>query len=314
MRGTPLEPDAYAAAVLESVPEIGKIASIDSRIIANLDSSDMGPPQWIELIKTVVEARDHYDGVVIVHGTDTMSYSASALAFALDPLDIPVVFTGAQRPLASLRTDARRNLADAVEVATRDIPEVGICFDGLLLRGCRATKSNVREYRAFASPGTEPLARLGVDVALSPTIRRPEGEFDARPVFDDRVMLIHVTPALSPQILGHIMERDADRLRGVVLGAFGLGTVPTTYTPLAPVVADAVDAGIEVLVVTQSSGRVELGLYQNSRPLQEAGAISGGGMRYEAATTKLMHALARFEDHDELRTYLESDIVGEMGA
>ncbi len=313
MKGTPLEPDAYASAVLESVPEIGEIAELDSEIVANLDSSDMGPIQWVDLINRIEAAKDECDGVVIVHGTDTMAYTASALAFGLDPLDMPVILTGAQRPLAALRTDARRNLADAVDLATREICEVGICFDGLLLRGCCSMKSNVREYRAFDSPGVEPLARLGVDVSFSESMRKSAGPLQTHPMFDERVMLVHVTPALSPELLRHTLSASRDQLRGIVLGAFGLGTVPRQTHALAPVIADAVDDGLEVLVVTQSAGRVELGLYQNSRPLEAAGAIAGGAMRYEAATVKLMHALARFEDRDERRDYLKRNVAGEMG-
>jgi L-asparaginase len=312
MVGDPLEPGTYAAHLLEAVPEMSQIAYVDLDIVCNLDSSDVGPDQWIELAQRIDKGReDGYDGFVVVHGTDTMAYTASALAFCLSGLDRPVVLTGAQRPLAALRTDARRNLADAVELATRDIPEVGICFDGLLLRGCRTTKSNARDYRAFESPGCEPLARLGVDVDLGAHIRRPALPFDIHPRFDPNVVCVQLTPAIQPAILEAITH--APGLRGLVLVAFGLGTAPTTFYPVADALSEAIGRGLEVIVVSQSLGPVDLALYKNSRALADAGALSGGRLRVEAAVTKLMHALALYPtDRAARRRYLSWNVAGEL--
>jgi L-asparaginase len=311
MRGDPLEPGAYAASLLESVPEMSKIAELDMDIVCNLDSSDLGPDQWTDLARRIDAGRERYDGFVIVHGTDTMAYTASALAFSLAGLDRPVVLTGAQRPLSALRTDARRNLADAVDLATRDIPEVGICFDGLLMRGCRTTKSNARDYRAFESPGCEPLARLGVAIDIGDHIRRPAQPFEANPRFDANVLVIQLTPAMQPALLDAITH--APGLRGIVLVAFGLGTAPTTFHPIADVLREAVDRGLEVVVVSQSLGPVDLMLYKNSRSLAEAGCLSGGRLRVEAAATKLMHALALHPtDRAARRRYLAWNVAGEL--
>jgi L-asparaginase len=311
MKGDPLEPGSYAATLLESVPEMLKIAQVEMEIVCNLDSSDLGPAQWSALAQRIDAGRERYDGFVVVHGTDTMAYTASALAFCLSGLDRPVVLTGAQRPLAALRTDARRNLADAVDLATRDIPEVGICFDGLLLRGCRTTKSNARDYRAFESPGCEPLARLGVDIDLGAHIRRPAQPFDANPCFDPSVLCLQLTPAIQPALLEAITK--APGLKGLVLVAFGLGTAPTTFHPIAPALKEAIEAGLEVVVVSQSLGPVDLTLYKNSQALAEAGALSGGRLRVEAATTKLMHALALHPtDRAARRRYLAWNVAGEL--
>src|SRR5579862_8694524 len=176
-RPAPLAPDIYAQALTERVPELAELAEIETRILCNLDSSDIGLEEWAALADEVAQARARYDGVVIVHGTDTMAYTASALSFALAGLDRPVVLTGSQRPLAAVRSDARRNLVDAVDLATRDLPEVGICFDGRLLRGNRATKGDAWSYDAFASLGCAPLARLGLDVEIAPHVRRPTAPF-----------------------------------------------------------------------------------------------------------------------------------------
>lgn len=309
MVGTPLEPDAFQDRLLEVVPEVPKVADVDIHIVCNLDSSDVGPPEWTAMAKTIGERHDDYDGFVVVHGTDTMAYSAAALSFALEGLGKPVVFTGAQRPLGAIRTDARRNLVDAVEVATCSVPEVGICFDGLLLRGCRSVKNDARSYRAFASPGVEPLATLGTDVNLRAHIRPPTTAFTCIPKFEPHVDVVYVTPGLRPKTVARRLEDP--ELRGVVVAAFGMGTVPTQRRALAPVLADAVERGVDVLVVTQWGGTVDLTLYKNSLELRAGGCIPGGTMHVEAAVPKLMHALARYADPAERRAYLLRDVAGE---
>jgi L-asparaginase len=307
MSGSPLEPSAYAARLLDHVPELGRLARIEPRIVCNLDSSDVGPEQWAELARIVASERDRFDGFVIVHGTDTMAFTAAALAFTLRGLDRPVVLTGAQRPLAALRTDARRNLVDAVELATCDIPEVGICFDGLLLRGCRAVKADTRHYRAFASPGVEPLAHLGTDVHVSANVRRPSEPFSCDPRFDAHVDVVWVVPGLSAATLRHRLSDPS--LRGVVFAAFGVGTVPDNG--IGAVIREAVERGIEVLVTTQWGGLVDLPAYRNSEVLRDAGAIEGGEMRIEAAVPKLMVALASWPDRASRRAFLLTDVAGE---
>jgi L-asparaginase len=248
--------------------------------------------------------------VGVVHGTDTMANTPSALAFALAGLDRPVVLTGAQRPLSAHRTDARRNLVDAVELATCDIPEVGICFDGLLLRGCRAIKADARSYHAFESPGVEPLARMGFDVDIGAHVRRPASPFTCDARFEPRVTVVYVTPGLDPRVVDALLD-GAGAPRGIVLATFGVGTAPARARPLQPVVRRAVEAGVEVLVVTQRGGIVDLGMYENSKLLADAGAIGGGELRIEAAVPKLMHALAAFDDRAARRRWLETDVAGE---
>ena len=308
MKGSPLEPGEFQESLAEHVPELAEIADLGIKVVANLDSSDIGPAHWTMLAETIRDNYEDYDGFVIIHGTDTMAYSASALAFALKNLGKPVIFTGAQRPLSALRTDARRNLTDAVDLATRDIPEVGICFDGLLIRGCRATKTSAQDYRGFDSPECPPLARVGVEVQVGDHVRRPTGEFSCDARFDPAVIYLQVTPGLDPKHFRRVLDSD---LKGVVLSAFGLGTIPSTELPLGPVIAEAVGNGIEVLVVSASLGKVDFGLYRNSLPLKDAGAITGGTMLMEASITKLMHALACYEDRAQRREYLEADVAGE---
>lgn len=310
MRGSPLEPGVYESSLESAIPELTRIARIDAQIVCNLDSSDVGPKVWAELATRIAAVRGEVDGVVVVHGTDTMAYTASALAFALSGLDMPVILTGAQRPLMNVRTDARRNVQDAVELATMDIPEVGICFDGLLFRGCRALKQDAFSYRAFDSPGVPPLARLGVDIDVEEHVRRSTMPFSCDPRFDSHVMVVHVSPGLEPDLLLRLI--DDSPLRGIVLAAFGMGTIPCGERSLAPVVQRAYDQGIDVVVVTQHGGEVRLGAYRNGEVLEDAGAIPGGEMLVEAAVPKLMHAVAAFTDRDQRRAYLEYNVAGEM--
>ena len=223
-----------------------------------------------------------------------------------------MVLTGSQRPLGEIRTDARRNLVDAVDLATRDIPEVGVCFDGQLLRGNRASKGDAWAYAAFASPGCPPLARLGLDVEIGAHVRRPAGPFAADGRFDSRVAVYHVLPGMEPANL----RRLAEGMRGLVLAAFGVGNVPMRTRAVATEVKRLVDDGVTVLVVTQArAGSVDLSLYANGVGLADAGAISGGDLGLEAAVTKLMHALARWpEEVAPRRQYLEADVAGERAA
>jgi L-asparaginase len=309
MIGTPLEPGTYAQAIAERVPELSALAELHTEIVCNLDSSDLGPAEWIEVARRIDAGRAHYDGFVVVHGTDTMAYTAGALAFALRNLDRPVVLTGAQRPLAALRTDARRNLQDAVELATRDVPEVGICFDGLLLRGCRAVKADARLYRAFDTPGLEPLARFGVDLAIGRHVRRPAGPFACDPRFDARVAVVHVTPGLATRHVEALLDTD---LRGLVVAAYGVGTIPMRDQSIAPASTARRSAGVEVLVVTQHGGLVDLRMYRNGQALADLGATPGGKMHVEAAVPKLMHALAVYPERAERQAWLSGDAAGEQ--
>lgn len=308
---TALRPDAYASRLTERVPELQQLAEVETRILFNRDSSDIGPPDWTTIATTIADARTSYEGFVVVHGTDTMAYTASALSFALGELDRPVVLTGSQRPLGELRTDARRNLVDAVDLATRAIPEVGICFDGRLLRGNRATKGDAWSYAAFASPTCPPLARLGLDVEIAPHLRQAAGPFACHPHFDPSIVHYRVVPGVDPRaLLGMV---DATAAKGVVISALGVGNAPALLQPLAPIVAMLTARGLVALVITQAwAGTVDLDRYENGTALARAGAISGGDMSVEAATTKLMHALARYPGNVAAQQkYLLTDVAGE---
>lgn len=318
MRGgdgeAPLEPDVYTQDLLAELPVLRKIAEIEARILFNLDSADMQPHHWVEIGRVVHEALPRYDGVVVIHGTDTMAYSASALAFLLPALDRPVVLTGSQRPLADVRTDARTNLVDACLLATSRIPEVGIAFGSKLLRGCRATKLDAWGMSAFGSPCCPPLAELGVSVHLAPHTLppRPLGDFDDR--IEPRVLAFRTFPGLDP---GLLMGALTAGVKGLVVEAFGTGNVPLLENSLIPVFDAARGIDVPVVIVSQSPrGAVDLGRYAGGVAAARAGAIGAGDMTPEAALTKLMVTLGRAGGQGAVRAAREAfsrSWVGEMG-
>ncbi len=294
MRGgdpSPLAPDVYTSDLLAELPVLRKVAEIESRILFNLDSSDMQPHHWVELAAVVHDALPRYDGVVVVHGTDTMAYTASALAFLLPGLDRPVVLTGAQRPLVEVHTDARANLVDACMLATMPVPEVGIAFGSRLLRGCRATKLDAWGMNAFGTPSCAPLAELGVTVEIAAHVlpARALVPFDRR--IEPRVLAARVFPGLDPRLLAGALRTG---VRGVVLEAFGAGNVPHLENSLVPVIEEATERDIPVVIASQCArGAVDLSRYQGGSAASRAGAIGAGTMTSEAALAKLMVALGR---------------------
>jgi L-asparaginase len=309
--GHELRPDAYGRDLLAELPILGRAADVTTRILCDMDSADMQPRQWVEVSRAVHEALsgDLYDGVVVVHGTDTMAYTASALALMLGPLPKPVIVTGAQRPLTEIRTDARQNLVDAVLAATLPLPEVGIAFASRVLRGARSLKRDAWALAAFDSPSCAPLVELGVDVEMAPHVRAPSplAPFDAR--LQPRVLAVRVFPGLDPALVRGALRAG---VKGLLLEAYGTGNVPSLAGSLIPVIEDARDRGVPVMLVSQCSrGFIDLGRYGGGAAAQAAGAISGGNMTVEAALAKLMIGLGRFGPGDELRSWLERDVIGE---
>jgi L-asparaginase len=272
----------------------------------------MQPANWVEIALAVhgAVADARYDGVVVVHGTDTMAYGASAVSLLLGPLPKPVVFTGAQRPLTDVRSDARQNLVDAVLAATLPIPEVGIAFASRVLRGVRAMKRDAWAFSAFDSPSCPPIAELGVDVHLAPHIRPRASSLAAfDPRIEPRVLAVRVFPGLDPELV-----RGAIRVgvRALVLEAYGTGNLPHLSGSLIPALEEARASEVPVLVVSQCPrGFVDMSRYAGGAAAFAAGAISGGDMTREAAIAKMMIGLGRHGPGEELRAWLERDVVGE---
>ena len=315
-RGHALASDSALAArdLAAEVPSLARVADVETRFVCNMDSADMQPADWGVLAKAAhaALASGDYAGVVVVHGTDTMAYSASALGLMLGPLPAPVVFTGAQRPLAEARTDARQNLIDAAITATLDVPEVTIAFGSRVLRGVRATKSDARGLDAFESPSCAPLVELGVGVERAAHVR-PRGELTPlNAALDPRVLAVRVFPGLDPLLVRGAL---ATGVRGLVLEAYGSGTLPHLAGSLIAAIAEARERKVPVLVVSQSlRGKVDLGSYEGGRRAQAEGAISGSDMTVEAAVAKMMIGLGRFGPGEALSAFLTDDVAGERTA
>lgn len=302
----PLAPSSVAANVLAYVQGIERELDVSVESMWNLDSSDLTPTHWDALAEAVAARMDEVEGIVVVHGTDTMAWTASALSLALRGLAKPVVLTGAQRPIASVRTDAPENVVNAALCAAMDIPEVSLYFGRYLFRGNRSTKTSIQSYEAFESPDCPPLVEMGVEVRPIKMPLRPAGPLRLELGFDSRVAIVPVAPGAGPSMLEAAVDRG---MRGVVVQGFGTGNVPQEGWPGA--LAAAVRAGVAVVVHSHCHrGKVDLRAYVGGRAALAAGVMSSGTMTLECATVKLMHGLARAQG-EELRAYYTSDVAGE---
>ena len=307
-----LDDERTARDLVAEVPSLARIAEFDTRHLFHMDSANMQPADWGTIAEEVHTQLPSYDGIVIVHGTDTMAYTASAIALMLGPLPKPVVLTGSQKPIVEVRTDARQNLIDAALVATLPVPEVCIASGSRALRGSRATKRDAWGFSAFDSPNLAPLVELGIGVEVAGHVRKPSpmAAFDGR--LEPRVLAVRVFPGLDPDLV-----RGAIRLgvRGLVLEAYGTGTLPNLVGSLMPALEEARERGVPVVVVSQClRGFVELGRYEGGTAAAAAGAISGGDMTVEAALAKMMIGLARYGTGEELRAFFAASVVGERDA
>ena len=309
--------------ILEEVPELAKFAyKIDSYTFDPLiDSSDVEPSLWISLVRLIEERYDDYDGFVILHGTDTMAYSASTLSFMIEGLTKPVIFTGSQLPIGTPRTDGKENLISSVEkAAAKDenghplVPEVCICFDNVLIRGNRSRKFNSDNFRAFRSEDYPPLAEAGISIRYnSSLIRKPES-WDARPLFhkklDTRVSILKIHPGITPGVVRDILL--GKETRAVILETYGAGNAPSKEWFLS-LVKEAAESGKIILNVTQCvAGRVNMDIYATGKNLKAAGVINGYDSTTESALGKLFYLLGVFETNEQVKAGLEMDLRGEI--
>ena len=284
-----------------------------------IDSSDMEPTLWAKIVKIIHYNYDRYDGFVILHGTDTMSYTASALSFMLENLTKPVIFTGSQLPIGTIRTDGRENLIAALEIAAAYledkaiVPEVCILFGDKLFRGNRTTKVNAESFDAFQSFNYPPLAEIGIHIhynygAIDYTPRI--GELSVFTPMNTGIAILQLFPGLRPEVIEAIVKTPG--IKGIILETYGSGNAPTDKVFLAKI-KEAANNGIIIYNVTQClGGTVEMGRYETSRKLLKYGVSSGYDITMEAAICKMMHLLAKYEDSNEIKKYLNSSIKGEI--
>ena len=285
-----------------------------------IDSSDMEPYHWARLVRIVESNYDRYDGFVILHGTDTMAYTASAMSFMLENLSKPVILTGSQLPMGMLRTDGKENLITAIEIAaaknpdgTAMVPEVCIYFESDLMRGNRTTKINAEKFNAFKSYNYPCLGHSGIDIKIKPErVRRPlPGKpLKAHYLFDTNVVVLTLFPGIQECLISSVFHIEG--LKAVVMKTFGSGNAPQKPW-FIDLIKEASERGIVIVNITQcQSGSVEMERYETGRQLLEAGVISGYDSTPECALTKLMFLLGHNLPPDQVRRLMNTSLAGEI--
>ncbi len=285
-----------------------------------VDSSDMSPDLWSDIVRVIADFYDHVDGFVILHGTDTMAYTASALSFMLENIQKPVILTGSQLPIGILRTDGKENIINAIELAAKTddngvpvIQEVTVYFDQKLLRGNRTTKCSADNFSAFTSYNLEPLATTGINIKYNmPLLLRHQSGSNFIPHFnlDSSVIAITLFPGINPHIIKHVFA--SDDVKGIVLRTFGAGNAPRQQW-LVDAISMATEQGKVIVNITQcQQGTVQMGLYATGDQLRKAGVVSGHDMTVECAVTKLMFLFAQHLSPQSIRQLMETPLAGEI--
>lgn len=281
-----------------------------------LDSSDMAVDDWNRIGEVIASRYSAYDGFVILHGTDTMAYTASALSFMLENLDKPVVLTGSQIPLSEVRSDGLDNLITSIIIAADGKHrEVLLYFGGRLLRGNRATKMSADDLIAFDSPNFPHLAHAGMQIKYYPAVDQSTraaraGEFSLCRFESVPIGVLKIFPGISFPVFENLLT---EKLRGIVLEGFGAGNIPGEGHALLPIIRRAFEAGSVITVTSQCpQGTISLGTYKASAPLKAAGAVSGFDMTTEACVAKLYYLFSKGYSKTKIKELMETDICGEM--
>ncbi len=300
--------------VEQEVPELKKFSyAIDTISLHPIDSSEIQPQHWLQMAEIIVESYDRYNGFVLLHGTDTMAYTASALSFMLENLGKPVVLTGSQLPIGMIRTDGKENLISAIEIAAAGhVPEVCIFFENELLRGNRTSKYNAEHFRAFRSDNFPPLAQAGIHITYHDELilKATEKPLRMHPKMDTNVAVLRVFPGMTQAYVESILSIKG--LRAVVLETYGSGNAPGLPWFL-DLLCGAVDRGLVLLNVSQChTGMVDMATYEAGRRLMQVGVQSGYDSTTEAALAKLMFLLGRYDNAGEVKKELALSLRGEI--
>ncbi|HEY3054339.1 MAG TPA: asparaginase [Thermoanaerobaculia bacterium] len=307
----------YLQQQMEIMPEL-RHPSIPSFTIHDydplLDSSNMTPADWVKIARDIDAVYREFDGFIVLHGTDTMAYTASALPFMLERLRKPVVITGSQIPLCEVRNDARENLITSLLIAANyDIPEVCLYFGGKLLRGCRSTKVSADGFAAFDSPNFPPLGTVGIDIEVNWDLVRKSngrGKLRVHELHAPVVSALRLFPGISPDLVRNVLRPP---LQGLVLETYGIGNGPDHDEDFLAALEEATSRGVVIVDCTQClEGTVDLDEYATGTALARSGVISGYDLTAEAALAKLFYLLSRGGSPERVKGEMQRDLRGEM--
>ncbi len=317
-------PNGYAPAPGYLAEQMAQISTLDNLPLPDydlheydplLDSANMTPHDWLKIAQDIADRYDDYDGFIILHGTDTMAYTASALPFMLEGLRKPVILTGSQIPLCEARNDARENLITAMILAAEyPIPEVCLYFGDKLMRGCRTVKVNANRFDAFDSPNLPPLGKVGIDIELNWDVIRPlpplATPLHINPLNGSRISAFRLFPGISADIVRHILQPP---LKGLVIEAYGVGNGPDHDQEFIAVLTEASQRGVIIVDCTQClSGSVDLTGYATGASLAAAGVISGYDLTVEAALAKLFYLFSQDLPTETIKSLMQTDLRGEL--
>lgn len=305
-----LKPDLFYKSLVNVIPELYDIADIQVEIPFVVDSSELNFPHWKQIAGIIKDRIDQIDGVVITHGTDTLAYTASALSYMLMNIPVPVILTGAQKPLSELRSDARSNFINAIELATSpEIKEVAIFFDDKLMRGNRTTKTHINHYDAFASPNYPLLAQVGIDIEIyKQNLISPGGLFHVFDKLDNSVAVYKTFPGCTT---AHF--QPTENIRAIVLIGYGAGTLALGSGDILKRVDSWIEQGKLVVLMSETrAGKLNPGLYESGSQLLTRGALHTGDMTFEASITKLMFLLGQYTEPGIIKKNFTKSLAGEI--